>query len=481
MSDHNDNEGFRVVDGTDPIDDDVAPGRSVFGDDDLSFEDDDAAVPHWSEPPTGSVPKVGGPAGGPADSVTFAPPGEPGPSERFDPGEPFDRDDVDLRIGADDIDAHDIDARGIDADDIGPDDIGADDGDDLAAWADVASSPRWADEEEPLPPMERLGDNDDAADDFFAFDDDEPSHRDRGGEPSLGAALGATRGTAGGGERDMPLAVIVGVGLAALILVAMAVGPAAAVAVVTVLLGLAAVEFFNALRVAGHQPAVLLGLTACVGMPLAVYWRGEGAMPLVLVLSVIFGALWYLTGVGNDSPVRGLGATLLGIVHIGLLGSFAALLLGAGVGGVDLGTGMLTAAVLVTVGYDVGALAIGRSMGRAPLSPASPNKTVEGLVGGMVCAVLVGFAMGLLGQPAPFAGDDWGGGFSDALLLGIVAALVAPIGDLAESLIKRDLGIKDMGSILPGHGGLLDRFDSLLFVLPATYYVARWLDIGVPG
>lgn len=429
-ADPGDAEAFRVVEGGD-FDDDVAPGRSVFGDDDISFDDDDAAVPHWSEPPTGAVPQVGGQA----DAVTFAPPDEPVLAEAGD--------------------------------------------DDLAAWADVSSTPRWADEEEPMAPAAPLVEEPaDTADDFFAFDDSQAS---RTAEPTLGAALNATRGTAGDSERDMPAAVIVGVGLAGLILAAMWVGPAAALIVVTLALGLAAVEYFNAVRVAGHQPAVLLGLAASVTMPLAVYWRGEQAMTLILVLTVVFGSLWYLTGVGNESAVRGLGTTLLGILHIGLLGSFAALLLSLNVGDVDVGTGMLTAAVLVTVGYDVGALTLGKLMGRTPLSPASPNKTMEGLVGGMVVAVGVGVIMGIMGQPSPFAGDDWGGGFGAALLLGVVGALAAPIGDLAESQMKRDLGIKDMGSILPGHGGLLDRFDGLLFVLPATYYVARLLDVGVPG
>lgn len=432
MTDDNSGSGddeFRVAD-ADAIDDDVAPGRSVFGDDDDSFADDDAAVPHWSEPATGAVPQVGGAA----DSVTFAPPDEPVLSEANE--------------------------------------------DDMAAWADVSSTPRWADEEDPLPPAQPLVEETaDAADDFFAFDDSTAS---KTAEPSLGTALNATRG-GGESDRDLPAAIIVGVGLAALILAAMTVGPAAALAVVTLALGLAAVEFFNAVRVAGHQPAVLLGLAASVTMPLAVYWRGEQAMVLILVLSVVFGSLWYLTGVGNESAVRGLGTTLLGILHIGLLGSFAALMLGTTVGGIDIGMGMLTAAVLVTVGYDVGALAIGKVMGRTPLSPASPNKTMEGLVGGMVVAVAIGVIIGIMGKPAPFGGEVWGGGFGASLLLGIVAALAAPIGDLAESQIKRDLGIKDMGSILPGHGGLLDRFDGLLFVLPATYYVGLLMEVSVPG
>ncbi|MFQ5556245.1 MAG: phosphatidate cytidylyltransferase, partial [Acidimicrobiales bacterium] len=163
--------------------------------------------------------------------------------------------------------------------------------------------------------------------------------------------------------------------------------------------------------------------------------------------------------------------TVLGVVYIGVLGAHAALLLSIP----DLGTGLLTAAILVTVAYDVGGLVVGRTAGRTPLSAASPNKTVEGLVGGCVAAIGVGLLMGFLGKPAPVA--DLPGGFREALILGVVAAVVAPIGDLAESLLKRDLGIKDMGAILPGHGGVLDRFDALLFVLPATYYVALLTDI----
>jgi phosphatidate cytidylyltransferase len=433
MSDEsNEFEGFRVVDSGEPVDDGVdefaAPGRSVFGDDDISFEEDDDAIPHWSEPPTGSVPQVGGDA-----SMTF----EPTPEPTLPEAEPAE----------------------------------------LAAWADVSSTPRLTNDGPDAAPPVQLGEVSDAAEDFFGFDDDHdagrlggsmPEPASAGEEPSLGASLGAVAGATG--DRDMPMAVIVGVALAVLFFAAMAVGPVAALVIVTIALSLAAVEFYNAVRVAGYQPAVLLGLTAVLSLPLAVYWKGEAAIGLVLVLAILFGSLWYVMGISPDGAMRGLGATLLGIVHIGVLGSFAALMLSVD----TYGTGVLTVAVILTVFYDIGGLLIGKALGRTPLSSASPNKTMEGLIGGMVVVLIAAIVMGVIGQPAPLAGDTFdGSGLFTMIVIGIAAALAAPIGDLAESQIKRDLGIKDMGTILPGHGGLLDRFDGLLFVLPTVWFAAN--------
>src|SRR6476469_2706037 len=110
-------------------------------------------------------------------------------------------------------------------------------------------------------------------------------------------------------------------------------------------------------------------------------------------------------------------------------------------------------------------------MGTRPMSTASPNKTFEGLAGGWILAVLA--AVALVGFIAPWSNSDVG--LSKKVLFGLIAALAATLGDLCESVIKRDLGVKDMGTLLPGHGGILDRFAALLFVLPATYYAARIL------
>lgn len=419
MSQEQDNEGFRIR-RTDPVDDDVAPGRSVFGDDETSFEDDDAAVPHWTRPPTGSVPKVGNPA----ESVTFRPQAEPAAPQ------------------------------------YGPDDY--------PGWAYDTPEPVWAGEAKAPPVKQTSRSVDVEADAFFAHDESEVPPFHPPAEPSLSASLGVAGAVA---DRNFFTATVVGVGLAVVILAAMAYREWVAVAVVTVVLAVAAVEYFNAARVGGLQPAVLLGITGVASMPLAVYWRGESAAGLVLVMSVVFGALWYLVVAPSESPLRGLGSTMLGILHIGLLGSYAALMLSIP----ERGTGMLTAAIIITVCYDTGGLVVGRTMGRSPLSAASPNKTLEGLVGGVVAAIAAAFVMGAVSQPSPFADVSAGGGFSDVFLLGIAAAIAAPVGDLAESQVKRDLGIKDMGSILPSHGGVLDRFDSLLFVLPTTFYVSRFV------
>lgn len=266
-------------------------------------------------------------------------------------------------------------------------------------------------------------------------------------------------------ERSVATAVGTGVAVAAVALVLFRTGPAATLGLAVAVVTLAAVELFAVLRKAGHHPATLLGITSSVSVMLAAYAKGETAIPLVLALTMICALLWFMFGVVRARPTINVGLTLMGVIWIGFLGSFAALLLRA-----PNGVGFLIGAVLATVAYDVGGLFIGSRSGRTPLAPEiSPNKTWEGVMGGAGAALAVSLLITSRVHP-------WD--FGSAAALGVVVAFMAPLGDLSQSLIKRDLGIKDMGTLLPGHGGVMDRFDALLFVLPATYYLARLLQLA---
>jgi phosphatidate cytidylyltransferase len=126
--------------------------------------------------------------------------------------------------------------------------------------------------------------------------------------------------------------------------------------------------------------------------------------------------------------------------------------------------------VICAVGCDVASYVGGRTFGRTPLlSRVSPNKTVEGFIAGAVASVALGGVVGSMLSPWSVKGIGAG------IVLGMIVAITAPIGDLIESSIKRDLGVKDLGTFLPGHGGFLDRFDGVLFALPLAWYWAEHL------
>ena len=263
--------------------------------------------------------------------------------------------------------------------------------------------------------------------------------------------------------RNLSMAIIVGGGFAVgagfLFLVGKNLGPWL---LVTGVIMFCAFELFGAFQRAGLRPATLLGLTSCFALMWGAYARGVPAVALVLFLAFVGSMLWYLMKVIQARALLGVATTMLGIIWVGLFGSFGALML---VGGPN-GRMLLLAAILCTVASDIGGLAVGTVAGRSQIAPdVSPNKTVEGTLGGLFLSVLVGLIVGK-------SSGVWESSLANGLLLGLVVGVIAPIGDLSQSLIKRDLGIKDMGTALPGHGGFLDRFDSMLFALPATYFLA---------
>jgi phosphatidate cytidylyltransferase len=291
--------------------------------------------------------------------------------------------------------------------------------------------------------------------------------RHRGAQGSASAGAGSGRGRTG---RNLPVAIASGVVFGLVALGCLVAGPLATCLLAVVVLTLAAAEAYGALQRAGYRPATLLGLAATAGIVLAAYLAGVAALPLVVAATVVLSFLWYLFGAGRGSAVVGVATTLLPVAWIGLLGSFAGLLLAPSIFPDRHGVAFFLGVLVAVVGADVGGLAVGSTLGRHRLAPeVSPGKSWEGVLGGAVLAVVLSALVTSHVHP-------WTVGSATAL--GGVAAVLAPLGDLCESLIKRDLGLKDMGGLLPGHGGLLDRFDGALFVLPAAYYLVRVLHVG---
>ena len=287
--------------------------------------------------------------------------------------------------------------------------------------------------------------------------------------------------------RDRDQAVRVGVGIAVGALVVLLLGAFTPLKFLPLLLVVPAVvgclgEFFNATTRAGFRPITVVGLVVGVAMPLAAYFAGSPAVPagesgimLVLVLAVAASMAWYLFGAGKGRPVANIAITLAGILYVAVLGSYASLILRSGPWPglprttIDQGIPLFIIVGVGTTMYDVAGYLLGSRVGKRPLSAASPNKTVEGLLCGMAGTLLTVLFLGAIGVGVRNAGQ--------ALVLGLVLAIVAPVGDLFESMIKRDLGVKDMSNLIPAHGGLLDRVDAYLFTLPAGYYTLRMLGL----
>ena len=291
-----------------------------------------------------------------------------------------------------------------------------------------------------------------------------------GGGPPPPVPEGRVRRERESGGGSTGVRVGTGVAVAIVALLAFKLGTVTSLVLCVVVVTCAAGEAFAVLRGAGWRPATLLGLVGTISLTVGAYDKGVDAIPLILVLITAFTLLWYLFGVERGSAVAGTASTLLVVGWVSLLGSFAGLLLDPTVFPDRHGIAFLLGAIIATVANDVGALVVGRWIGSRQLAPnVSPNKTWEGLAGGALASILVStVAVGAIHPWTP----------ANAALLGVVVAVVAPLGDLCESLLKRDLRLKDMGTVLPGHGGVLDRVDALIFVLPATYYLVRALNIG---
>jgi CDP-diglyceride synthetase len=265
-------------------------------------------------------------------------------------------------------------------------------------------------------------------------------------------------------------------------------------------------EFFRIARAGGLTPFEDVGIAVAGLIPLAVYATfqgiqfpalGVGALVLVATLGL---AIWR-RGV-EGKPLGAAATTIFGAIYIGGMLSFgyalryhpyafadAMIFFGKHQSGatstekaliVPSGALLLMLPLLVTWASDIGGDTVGRLIGKHKLIVSvSPGKTIEGAVGSVAASVVVAWAFGNgVMRPAAQLGFKW---YPWGLIVfGVAVSVAAQVGDLAESLLKREAGIKDSSRIIPGHGGILDRLDSLFFVLPVSYLLAGWLLTWAP-
>ncbi|HEX7980765.1 MAG TPA: phosphatidate cytidylyltransferase [Gemmatimonadaceae bacterium] len=296
---------------------------------------------------------------------------------------------------------------------------------------------------------------------------------------------------------ELTLRILFAVVAAPLALLIVLVGGAPLAALLAVVCALGAWEFFRIARASGHRPLDDVGIALAGLVPLVVHAQYLGlfalrpALVAVVALAVLAATIW-LRGV-EGQPLGAAATTLLGVLYTAGMLSFGyairyhdivrgydvvgarQLALGSLRFGVAPGGVLLIFPMVVTWASDIGAYFVGRALGKRKLIPSvSPGKTVAGAIGGLVASMLVAwaFARGVLVPVANLGFTPWG-----ALVFGGLVSVAAQVGDLFESLLKREARVKDSSHIIPGHGGILDRFDSLIFVLPLAYLLLGWLPI----
>jgi phosphatidate cytidylyltransferase len=293
-----------------------------------------------------------------------------------------------------------------------------------------------------------------------------------GTEPRAPGAEPGAPGTGTGGKhtistgRNLPIAVAVGTGMGALVLLSLFTVKSTFLIYMGAAICLAGWELNRALGTAGIRLPVVPLAVSGAALWASAYWIGPRAALPALGLGAVVMLAWRLPG-GAAGYVRDVTASVFTLAYLPLLSTFVVLMLVPGDG-----PRRVLLFIALTVCNDVGGYFAGILIGRHPLAPRiSPKKTWEGLAGSAI--VCVGAGMGLL--PWLLHGHLWQGA-----IVGVAAVAASTLGDLAESQIKRDLDIKDMGTVLPGHGGIFDRLDSLLVNAPVIWLLLTiFIPVGV--
>jgi phosphatidate cytidylyltransferase len=287
-----------------------------------------------------------------------------------------------------------------------------------------------------------------------------------GAAPAAAAAGGGERKRERGevGGRNLPVAIAVGVVLATVLIGSVYWHPAAFTVVIAILLTVACVEASRVLRPIGVQLEVPVLLVASAVMLLGAYQARHAGQAVGVAVLFIGGVLWQVSDPQRREVVRTLAATVMFGLWLGFLASFGVLLITRPEAAAAATIGVIGAAVVA----DIGAYAFGVAFGRRRIAPSiSPNKTWEGFLGGLLVATVAGVIV------LPLLSDRFS--LLDGAILALVCGGAGFLGDLVESMFKRDLGVKDLGDLLPGHGGVLDRVDGILFALPVGFYTVELL------
>ena len=267
---------------------------------------------------------------------------------------------------------------------------------------------------------------------------------------------------AGRAGRNLPAAIGVGLGLLVVLGLSLFLREEAFVVLVLIATSGALWEFGRAVAARDIAIPMLPLWVGNAGIVVSAYAAGTEAMLVAFFLTAGGVFVWRVIDGGGPDAVRDACAGVLAACYVSVLAGFAILLLTH-----DRGPWLVLTFILCAVANDTGGYIAGVLLGRHPMAPSiSPKKSWEGLAGSFVLAWLVGLAMVVLVLEAPW----WVG-----LVVGSASVVTGTLGDLAESLLKRDLGLKDMGSLLPGHGGILDRLDSLLMTAPVSYLLLTTL------
>lgn len=237
---------------------------------------------------------------------------------------------------------------------------------------------------------------------------------------------------------------------------------------VLLLAGLGLNEFYKLAEAKGTKPYKLMGLSAGLLLLIFTYLNSKQVVAnftpylgLVVILYFLLLGNLFKSKEKNNSPILDTSVTILGVLYICGFFLYLILIYNFSLGGIKIGKRLVWLPILVTWLTDTFAYFTGLNLGKNKLAPQiSPKKTIEGAIGGIIGGVL---AVLIIGFFLPI-------NLKERIILGILLAIFAQFGDLVVSIFKRDAQIKDSGSIIPGHGGILDRFDSLLLILPLTYY-----------